>query len=67
MKNKPEKYVYMPVTPAGTVCDWLESTTEDGAWAKLLKDAAHMPYKTRANFEKRGYKVERWPADRLKI
>jgi len=51
---------YIPVTPGGTPCTWLESLTEDDAWAKLLHDARHMPYKTKENFQKRGYKVERW-------
>jgi len=49
---------YCPVTPGGTVCDWLESDTEDEAWTKLLKEASHMPYKTKENFIKRGYTVE---------
>ena len=51
---------YVPVTPAGTPCTWLSSKTEDKAWAALLKDAAHMPYKTVENFKLRGYTVERW-------
>lgn len=38
---------------------WLRSRTEDEAWSKLLKDAAHMPYKTKENFIKRGYTVEK--------
>lgn len=49
---------YVPVTPGGTPCFWLRSDTEEKAWAKLLQDAAHMPYKTKENFQKRGYKVE---------
>jgi hypothetical protein len=49
---------YIPVTPAGTLCDWLASKTEDEAWAKLLKDAVHMPYKGIDGFKKRGYMVE---------
>jgi len=53
------KYVFIPCTPAGTYLDWLESKTEKEAWEKLLKDAAHMPYKTIENFKKRGYTVER--------
>ena len=51
---------FVPVTPGGTPCDWIEAKSEDEAWEKLLKDAAHMPYKTKANFIKRGYTVERW-------
>lgn len=49
---------YIPVTPAGTPCIWLESPTEDKAWEKLLIDAAHMPYITKENFIERGYTVE---------
>lgn len=48
---------FYPVTPAGTVITWLKSTTREEAIAKLLKDAAHMPYKTWENFEKRGYTI----------
>ena len=48
---------YVPVTPGGTACMWLESTTEDEAWAKLLKDAAHMPYDGKQGFIDRGYEV----------
>ena len=50
---------YVPYTPGGTPLDWLASDTEAEAWKKLLKDAAHMPYKTVENFKKRGYVVER--------
>ena len=49
---------YVPVTPGGTICSHLESKTESEAWERLLKEAAHMPYKTKANFIKRGYTVE---------
>lgn len=49
---------FVPVTPGGTICDWLESETEDEAWEALLKDAAHMPYNGKDGFEKRGYTVE---------
>lgn len=48
---------FVPITPAGTPCTWLMSKTEKEAWERLLKDAAHMPYKTKANFQKRGYTV----------
>lgn len=51
---------YIPVTPAGTPLVELGAKTEAQAWAKLLKDAAHMPYKTIENFKKRGYTVEKW-------
>ena len=49
---------YVPVTPGGTLCFWLASKTEDEAWVKLLKDAAHMPYKDKQAFICRGYTVE---------
>ena len=52
---------YTPVTPAGTLCDWLESNTEKEAWEKLLKDAAHMPYQGKRGFIDRGYTVEETP------
>jgi hypothetical protein len=52
--------MFIPETPGGTVLVHLKSKTEEGAWAKLLKDAAHMPYKTKENFIKRGYKVNNW-------
>lgn len=51
---------YVPVTPAGTAVMHIKAKTEDQAWSNLLKDAAHMPYKTVANFKKRGYTVEHW-------
>jgi hypothetical protein len=51
------KVKFIPVTPGGTPCFHLASKTEDEAWRKLLKDAEHMTYKTKANFIKRGYSV----------
>ena len=56
------KTQYVPVTPGGSACVWLAAKTEHQAWANLLKDAAHMPYKTIENFKKRGYTVEKWTA-----
>ena len=52
LKNK-----YIPATPAGTDLIHLAAETEAGAWENLLIDASHMPYKTKANFQKRGYTV----------
>jgi len=49
---------YVPCTPGGSLCFHLESKTREEAIAKLLKDAAHMPYKTWENFQKRGYTIE---------
>ena len=51
---------YIPVTPGGTPCTWLRANTEEKAWANLLWDARHMPYKTIENFKLRGYTVEEW-------
>lgn len=49
---------YVPYTPAGTPCVRLASDTKEEAIKRLLKDAAHMSYKTWANFERRGYTIE---------
>ena len=49
---------WVPVTPAGTIIMHLESDTEDEAWARLLEDAAHMPYDGKEGFIQRGYTVE---------
>lgn len=51
---------FIPITPGGTICGWLESTTEAKAWDKLLKDAAHMPYDGIEGFKERGYTVEKF-------
>jgi len=51
---------YVPITPGGTPCTWLSAPTEAEAWDNLLKDAAHMPYKTVDGFKERGYTVEKW-------
>lgn len=48
---------FVPFTPAGSCLMEHESSTEEGAWKKLMKAAAHMPYKDQAAFEKRGYEV----------
>jgi hypothetical protein len=36
---------------------WLASATRQEAIERLLEDAAHMPYKTWENFQKRGYTI----------
>lgn len=51
---------WIPSTPAGTALPHLAAKTRDKAIKNLLRDAAHMPYKTWENFEKRGYTVEEW-------
>jgi len=57
-QKKPVAYV--PCTPAGTPLPHIGAATEKQAWANLLRDAEHMPYKTVEGFKKRGYTVERW-------
>lgn len=52
---------FVPYTPGGSCLEHLASDTEAGAWANLLQDARHMPYKTQKNFELRGYTVEQLP------
>lgn len=58
-KTKRSADCYVPITPGGTLCTWLASSTEAEAWAKLLKDAAYMPYNDIAGFKARGYTVEK--------
>jgi hypothetical protein len=49
---------YIPVTPGGSLCMNLESNSESEAWEKLMKEASHMPYQTKEDFQNRGYTVE---------
>ncbi len=58
MSRKAKKKEFVPVTPGGTVLFHLSAFSEEKAWSKLLKDAAHMPYKGVEGFKKRGYTVE---------
>lgn len=51
---------FVPYTPGGTPLMHLKSKTEEQAWQKLLQEAAHMPYKGKEGFQKRGYTVEQW-------
>jgi len=51
------QYGYVPITPGGTIITHLARDTEEQAWNALIKEAAHMPYKTKENFIKRGYEV----------
>ena len=51
---------WFPETPAGTVLSHLAAKTEQEAWDKLMREAAHMPYKDQAAFKARGYKVLQW-------
>ena len=53
----PKKDRFVPITPGGTILIQLEKETEQEAWDMLLKDAAHMPYKSIKDFKKRGYKI----------
>lgn len=58
MKDGTFRKGFVPVTPGGTYCFWLAAPTEKEAWARLLKDAAHMPYRGVEGFRRRGYTVE---------
>lgn len=51
---------FVPITPAGAPCTWLAASTRMKAWANLIEDAKHMPYKNVEGFMARGYRVERW-------
>ena len=52
---------FIPQTPAGTLVTGLAADTEEEAIRRLLIDAAHMPYGTWENFQKRGYSIENVP------
>jgi hypothetical protein len=52
-----EKKTYVPVSPGGYVLMHLEAKTEEQAIKNLLRYAAHMPYKTWDNFQRRGYYI----------
>ena len=39
----------------------MAAKTREKAIENLLKDAAHMPYKTWPNFERRGYTIVEFP------
>ena len=54
------RFTYVPCTPAGTPIMDLASKTEQEAWAKLLKAAAHMPYEGVQGFKARGYTIAHW-------
>ena len=49
------------MTPAGTLVVGLAADTRDEAIRRLLHDAAHMPYGTWENFQRRGYTIENVP------
>jgi hypothetical protein len=60
---------FVPITPAGTPVIYgagqrtgklNAASTAAQAWKNLMEDAAHMPYKDKAAFVKRGYTVEQW-------
>lgn len=66
---------FVPVTPAGTALIYgagarlgkiNAARTRKRAIANLLEDAAHMPYGTWENFERRGYTIEEWNVDEWK-
>jgi hypothetical protein len=39
----------------------LAAPTKEEAIRRLMIEAAHMPYRTWADFEKRGYEIEEYP------
>ena len=58
---------FVPVTPAGTpifygagamLGEVVAAKTHSEAIQNLLRDGAHMPYKTWENFKKRGYTIK---------
>lgn len=50
---------YFAFTPAGTLVLETGHPTKQGCIDNLLRLAAHMPYGTWENFQKRGYTIER--------
>lgn len=50
-------------TPAGSIIIESKSVTQSACIKRLLQLAAHMPYGTWENFEKRGYTVEQLELD----
>ena len=59
MKDIEKSVLFIPITPAGTPLLHIGAKTETKAWANLLREAAHMPYKTIENFKIRGYTMGR--------
>jgi hypothetical protein len=53
------RYLFIPYTPAGSPLYHLRSKTRDEAVTKLLKDVAHMPYKTWDDLVKKGYTIHK--------
>lgn len=60
---------FVPVTPGDTPVPYgtagrngklNAAKTREQAIKNLMEDAAHMPYKTWADFERRGYTIEEW-------
>lgn len=50
-------------TPAGTILIETKAVTQSQCIKNLMREAAHMPYGTWENFEKRGYTVEQLELD----
>jgi hypothetical protein len=51
------KKQFYPMTPGGTVIDWLARDTEEDAIEALLAEARHMPYQGWEGFKERGYTI----------
>lgn len=58
---------FIPFTPAGSCLMHLAAPSEKEAWENLLRDAAHMPYKTKERFQQRGYTVESWDDNSFEV
>lgn len=57
---------YIPMTPAGTFCTWLEADTREGAIENLLRDVAGM-YERWSDLRKRGYSIEKMRPSRRSL
>lgn len=50
--------VFVPVTPAGTAIWSAKALTKQKAIVNLMREAAHMPYKSWLEFKHRGYTIK---------
>lgn len=61
--DKPEQLWWYAFTPAGSLVYETGARKRRQCIAKLLRMAAHMPYGTWDNFEKRGYEIQQLPLE----
>lgn len=52
--------IFVPTTPAGTPIWSAKATTKQKAIVNLMREAAHMPYKSWSEFKHRGYTIEEY-------